>query len=299
MHYGKHVALAPPPRAVSLRATLLLALDHVLALVGFGLLLFGSLFFWVFVARSEAVTALEFRGPTREVRGVVTRSESTSSSENKRRVFEIRYRYEAGGKTRSGKSYRLGGGLPEGSPVRVEVLEADPKRSRVVGLRRRHFSAGVAFVTVVPVVGLSLALSGLALGLGRARLLREGRLGFAKLVGKRATGARVNGRPVVALRFRLEVPEPESPGGYRLAGARSTAHEFEVRTHETRPLEDEPFEAVVYDPRRPSRALALDVLPVHVTPEGEFHARGSGAAGMLLALLALALNAGLAWLFLG
>lgn len=295
MHLGKQVALAPPPRAVSLRVTLLLAFNHVLALVGFGVLIFGSLFFWLFAAQSEAVTALEFRGEAREVQGVVIASEATSSSENKRMIYEVRYRYELDGKAFSGESYRVGGGLEAGSPVRVEVLEAEPGKSRIRGLRRRHFSAGVVFVIVLPAAGLGLALAGLALGFGRADLLRRGQLGFARLVGRRATGARVNTRPVHALRFRLEVPAPEAPAGYRSAASGPTAHEFEVKTHETRRLEDEPFEAVVYDPERPSRALPLDLLPVQVTEHGEIHAGGSVAAGVLLAAAALGINAVMAW----
>jgi hypothetical protein len=165
--------------------------------------------------------------------------------------------------------------VPEGVLVTVEHRASDPSISRIEGMRASAVGVVIAFVFIIPLIGLAFVRSGLRSGLRARRLLAEGLLAQATLKSKEEMVARAD-KPVHRLVFEFEA----HTGG---------THEVVVTTNHSWRLEDDETERVVYDPRHPSDAVLLDELP----GEPAIDARGDfvtgGAAGMAIALLALAL----------
>jgi hypothetical protein len=114
-------------------------------------------------------------------------------------------------------------------------------------LRRRKFHGAVAFVGIVPLVGVGLILVGLVLGARDLGFLRRGRVGWARVLGKSPTSMRINGRRVVRVELELELP-----GGGK--------HRLVASTHRHEYVGDEPREQVLYDPDRPDRGVVVDAI---------------------------------------
>ena len=127
------------------------------------------------------------------------------------------------------------------------------------------------FLLVFPIAGLALVIWQLPAGLRNLRLLRHGVETRGKLVGKHETRVQVNGVPVMALTFAYDVD-----------GKKYSAT---VKTRRFHVLEDDEREAMLYDPRSPSRATTLDHLPgsPKVTTDGEIAARPGTAIHLMIA----------------
>jgi hypothetical protein len=284
----RRVDLAPPPRPVSLGARLAVIFHggiQIIALIAS----FGFLFFWIFAFDSELVTRFEFRGPVEQVTGTVTAVRATNASENKRRVRAVDFTYESGGTARRGTSYTVRAVPPEGSEVPVEYLRDRPQIARIQGLRRRTFGDASAFVAIFPAIASVLFFIMLARSIGRAGLLAAGHLGYAKLVAKEPTGAKVNNKRVYKLTFELDLPPEATPEAYRAAWSQwSKKHRFTFKTHETTKLEDEPEEPVLYLPDKPGSGLPLDTASLRITPSGGLEADGSPPLRLLMPALVIA-----------
>lgn len=283
----RRVAVAPPPRAVTTGAWLAVALGFAVQLTSFFMVL-GVVFAHAFALDSELVTRFEFTGPVETTTGTVTAVRSTASSENKRRVMAIDFQYEAGGRSRKGTSYSVRGVPKVGTEATVEYLERRPEVARVKGLRRRSFGASAGWTLFIPVVGLLFLLRFLARDIGRAKLLSQGQVGYAKLVEKRPTGGSINKQPVYVLAFELDLPPETTPEAYRAAWSQwSKKHRFTFKTEQVAELVDEPEEPVLYLPDKPGSGIPLDALSVTATPEGGFTSGGSGMGRLFLPMLLL------------
>ncbi|MCC6897636.1 MAG: DUF3592 domain-containing protein [Polyangiaceae bacterium] len=289
-------ASAEPPRVVPLKAQLAALLGSFVGQVGWALAALGAFVVIIFGVDSEAVTAVQFGGQLGTTTGVVQSVEKTNSSENKRTISRVRYRYSIDGKgEREGQSYAISPKLQPGQQVQVEFPVGRPERSRIHGLRARTFDAGGALTVIFPLVGLGLALAGLPAGLRRRRLLRVGKVAHAKLVSKIATSARVNKQPVYQLVFELSVPRDNEVFGYRQAAVSEPPETYMVthKTFETRALEDDAEERFLYDPRNPNCAYPVDALPgdVLIDESGQLDASKTTFLSVLAPALALALLA--------
>jgi hypothetical protein len=265
--------LAPPPRRVTLGATLEVLLGGVLFQVCSGLLLFFSVFGWVFAGQADLTGWLRFAGQLETAEGTLLLVESTASSVGEQTVWAHRYRFQGpDGQVREDVSYREGSQGSAGDAITVEFPAGTPSVSRIVGQRRGVFPFGTAFVLLLPLVPGVLALIGLRTGLRRARLLRHGRVTDGEFVGKEATGASVNDQPVWKLNFRFRDEDGQE-------------HHTSTKTHDAAALIDEPRERLLYDPRDTDRAELLDALPGQgrTTPDGGWEA--VSLRGPLLKLL--------------
>lgn len=238
-----------PPRPVALGARVAVLFGGSLSQIGWLLLGFGMLFFWIFVWNSELFSGIAFIGGTQVAEGQIQRVETTGASENDTQVLALTYTFRADdGRAYRAVGYITGGDWHSGAGVRVEYLSRDPSVSRAQGLRRKLFGTGGAWAGVFPLIGLVMVLVSLKGGLRANWLLGNGCLAYGKLVGAVPTGTTINSRPLVAVTLEFHT----SGGIVRRTVSKTTQPET---------LEDEPAEMLLYDRGNPSDAVTIDSLP--------------------------------------
>lgn len=266
----------PGPRVVSNDMVLSLCLA-ALGQVGWLLLGFSSFFFFAFripelvadVARTDEGSVV--------VPGLVTSVSDTSLNINKVRVRRISFSWESGGTTHRSDSFHTGDpGVMSGGAVDVLVTPGNPETAVIRGMRRTMADRSVAVVVLFSLIGLILAMSGIVSGLRNARLLREGEPAKGKLVGQRATGVRVNHKPVIEYTFSFRTRSGEE---------RTTS----VKTSHGRAILDDAEEPLFYDPHNPGRALLLGALPgdPRVDDDGNFTAPSSARLRLVIPLFVI------------
>jgi hypothetical protein len=237
---------APPPRRVPFSLSIVSSLN-ALSQIGWAVFGFGSIFFWGFVTNAD-FSFVTFRGARANASGIVTRIVDTRASEGKRRIRANHYQYSVAGKSFDGVSFSNQGDVSEGDRVTVEYAVSSPEQSRIAGQRRKMFGAGVAFVTIFPLIGLGLLVGAMRWGSRRARLLRDGVLTTGVLIGKSPTNTTVNNRRVFELIFEFTARDGRK-------------HQAKARTSITERLEDERQELLLYDPEKPEDAVLIDDAP--------------------------------------
>jgi len=256
--------LAPAPRAIPLTLSIRVLLGGVLCHIGWGLMIFGMIFVWVFDAGGAIRETVRFAGETAIAEGVTTNWRQTSMSVNETPVYETTYSFRSSdGYDVTGASYMTGRWIEPGQQIVVEYLPQDPTISRMQGARASVAGLGVAFVYIFPIVGLAFAMMGVRTGIRRRYLLSSGELALGRLKLKEPTSTKINNQTVYKYTFEFEVPD----GG---------TYEATAKTHRQRILEDEDFERLVYDPRDPAEATLLDELPCRpaIDTRGNFDTEG-------------------------
>jgi transcriptional antiterminator Rof (Rho-off) len=241
---------------------------------------FGMIFFWVFALNGD-FSFITFRGAHETVDGRVTSVNNTGASVNRVNVKANHYEYSVAGTLLSGTSYSNGERVSPGESVTVEYDEDHPSRSRIEGMRRAMFGPGVAMVSLFPLIGLLMLIPATLTGMKRNRLLREGIFTTGKLISKEPTNVTINHRPLFELRFEFTARD-----GRRF--------EAKARTTDTRRLEDEAQEALLYDPNDPSRAYVIDEAPARpeLEPNGDLRGNpGRAVAVLILPAIMLSIHA--------
>lgn len=258
-----------PPRRVPLSLRIVNFFNGG-AQIGWLVLGFGMIFFWVFGGNADFSFAT-FRDVTGRATGRVTRVENTGASENDQEISASHYEYSVAGEWFQGKSYTTGGAPAQGEEVTIEYDEDSPARSRIAGMRRGMFGPWAAIVAIFPAVGLAVLLPFTLKGRRRNRLLREGILTTGTMIDRRPTNITINDQPLWEVVFEFH----DRNGQRRECSARAT---------DTTRLEDEPHEALLYDPDDPSKACAVDETPSRPTldPNGELEGRPLAAAIALI-----------------
>jgi hypothetical protein len=210
---------------------------------------FGMIFVWAFVPDIDFTSWYRFRGDVATTQGTVTAVRETHMRENDVGVYEIRYAFAADdGRRCEGTSYVTGTRYGEGGTVGIEYRRDDPGVSRIEGARQRPAPIWVSFVLVFPLVGLAFIAAGLKKGIKANRLLGRGKLGWGTLKSKEPTNASINNQPVYKLTFEFVAEDGRT-------------YEAVAKTHETRLLEDDAEERLLYDPWDPNYVVMLDNLP--------------------------------------
>ncbi len=269
--------LSDPPRQLSVLFSLRIVFGSVLAQVGWGVLGFGSIFLWTFVAQADWAF-ITMRGPLATSSGQVTAVANTHASENDQEIYRIDYTFTAsGGRTLPGHSYSRGSHLKPDAAVTIEYLRENPARSRIQGLRTGMFGPLVLLVGIVPLGGAIVAIISLRSGLRGRRLLCDGLLTTGKLVSRDATNTQVNDQVVYKHTFDFVANDGRT---YQVVGWTSTTL-----------LTDEAEEVLVYGSADPARAVLLSRLPgdPHIDPTGQFVVRSPASALLILILPALAI----------
>jgi len=257
------------PLALSLRVIL-----NGMAQLGWFLIGFGLIFVWAFGADRAVTSTLRLLGPKDVVEGVTTGWRELSLSINETTVYETTYSFVVGGETFTGRSYETGHYVPEGQRLPVEYRPSNPSVSRLQGMRASPAGVIIAFVFLIPFIGLLLVRAGLRKGFRARRLLSEGVLALGTLEANESTNVQVNNQPVHKLTFAFEA----AGGG---------TYQVQVSTHKVAQLMDDARESIVYDPRNPADAVTLDDLPGHpqIDQRGDFES--AGLRGVAVALLCL------------
>ena len=241
--------LEDPPRPVPMGVRLAALVGGAMTQFGWAFFGFGLVFFWALFPAVELVSLVEFRGERETAPGTVVECKETNSKENETRVYAIHYAFTASdGVERRGVSYATGERRLAGSAVTVEYPKGRPSASRIQGFRRSTFSVWASFVAIFPLVGLAFILVGLRRGIKANRLLAHGKLGHGVLKDKQPTSVTVNDQRVWKLVFEFRADDGRT-------------YETTVKTHETRLLEDEAQERLLYDPWDPNYVTVLDNLP--------------------------------------
>ena len=265
---GLRLAPRTLPRALVWR----LVFGDSLAAFGWLFAAFGMGFVLVFLPMID----LRFAAHDRHASATLTSIEQTGSSENDRRIYQVRYTFvDEAGVSRTGESFTTDPPAELGAWP-VGYRGSDPSQSLLGEMRHRQFSPLFVFVLVFPLVGLALVISQLPAARRNLRLLRHGAPTRGKLVHRRATRVEINETPVIALTFEYEV-----------AG---TTHSSTVKTLTPGPLEDDELEPMLYDPRAPGCATTLDHLPgsPKITGDGELEARPGFVLHLLISPLVFA-----------
>lgn len=238
--------LAPPPRPVSLGATVEVVCGGLLVQIGCAVLAFGSIFGWVFASHADLTQWTHFSGRVETAQGTALELVRTGVSVNEVPVVGTRYTFTGpDGVERTATSYASGAGPAPGSAVTVEFPAGDPDTSRVVGQTCGMLGPAALLALIFPLAGFVPAWLGLRWGRARAALLRNGRQAEATFAGKEPTNMTVNDQPVWKLVFTFK----DEMGEERTV---------ESNTHDPQGLQDEPTERVLYDD---DQAVLVDSLP--------------------------------------
>lgn len=280
--------LTGPPRAVPLLIRLRLLLGGFLNQFGWIFFGFGLIFVWLFTLEADLTSWYTFRGPLQSAEGTITASRKTNTSVNDTPVYEHQYAFAWEGGRYAGTSYKTGGSTRQpGQAVTVEFPEGKPQVSRIQGMRRGIVGLFGLMPIIFPAVGLCFIVAGFRKGKKGIGLLIFGQPAEGKLISKERTNTRVNKQMVYKLTFEFTASDGQ-------------AHTAVSKTHQTRELEDEAAEPILYDPMVPDYAVLLDDLPGRPRIDEMGSITVSSPAGSLTCLLipaATLIGHGL-WLYL-
>jgi hypothetical protein len=274
--------LEPPPRGVPGGIRRKLLFGGAINQMGWLFFGFGVLFFWFLALNSEIWSYVLFSGQTGRATGLVTSVVDTRSSESRRRIYAVDYAFSVAGTKHRGTSYTSVPSSDAGAVVDIEYRKSSPQISRIRGMRRYRFSAWAFVCTIFPLVGLGLVVRGLRRGLRDIDVLARGRAAMGVLIAKEPNGVEVNNRSMYDLTFRFRTDD-------------GAEHRGEVSALHTIPIEDEPEERLLYDPRHPERIVVVDNLPgaASIDERGRLTGGGSGVLVLLAPALAAAILLGL------
>jgi len=243
----------------------------VMNVMGYLFLLFGLVFVWAFDLPGTIEGFINFQGELAEVDGEVTAIHETSMYENDFMVYEIQFKYnELNGSMYENLSYSVNAPAV-GEKVIVEYNVDNPYYSRIQGLRFTEAPIWISFILIFPLTGLIIVLFGLAKGSVAAHLVRAGELTEGVLKSKTITPVRINNQPVYKLTFEFKARDGQQ-------------HQCVSKTHLPHKLEDNEKEKILYDPKKPEKAVLLDAVPVNLKVEGSSYVFKS-TGGMLFSFL--------------
>ncbi|MEO8358956.1 MAG: DUF3592 domain-containing protein [Vicinamibacteria bacterium] len=262
-----------PPRAVPLGVRMNALFGGGLAVIGWGLLLFATPFFWIFAVNADVVAPIVLSASAAQATGVITAIDATRASEGKRSIYRVQYSFQVpAGPKMTGTSYVTGTAPVVGETRPVEYVPALPGFSRIVGMRRAMFGPGGIIVLVFPAIAAAIVAFELRSGRRVLRLLRHGKVASATFVSQQRAHIKVNKRDVLELTFEY-------------AGSDGLRRTFTETTTDPGKLRDERRETILYLPDDDESATTVDALPVGVTADE----RGEIAAGPGPRILVLAL----------
>ena len=275
------LSLAPPPRSLPSSLRLRVALGGFATMIGWLVLGFGLLASLIFVGQSELMTAARFDGPLRVTEGKILRHEWTTMMVEGSYVVRVIFEYTIGDTPVQGVSYTRGSVPAQGSPVVVEYSAEDPHVARIRGMNTAPFPAAVAFLLVVPGVGLLFLLYGLWRGQRNTYLLVHGLLAQGQLVEQAETNVTIHNKRVYRLTF-VFIDEQKR------------RHQIRARSHRHQKL-DHSTEPVLYDPVSKA-AVLLDTIPGNPGAGGDGCFEPASMVEVLRVLVMPALAGVLAWL---
>jgi hypothetical protein len=147
---------------------------------------------------------------------------ATSSRKNRARVYEIDFRFtDAGGKVWSGSAGTTDGAViaaaQKGTHVAVEYDPQDPTRTRLAGGSASFFGPLVIMPLLFFLAGSVVFVLGFVRSRGPIATYRDGDVTEGRVTSVEPTGARVNRRPVMRMRYEFQAPTGTALGEWKSA----------------------------------------------------------------------------------
>lgn len=180
----------------------------------------------------------------------ITGQNETRYSVNDRYLFQYHYEFSADGENlNSGSFLEYADAYQVGQEIMVKYLIGSPEISRFSGKDRRNldqimFLGGIGGL----LVGFFFLYPSIRKTRRERKILMHGQPALGTLIQAEPTNLKVNEQPVYKLT-------------YEYSTGRNKSQKFSVRSHMIRNLSEEHTESLVYDPRKPSRAVIVDTLP--------------------------------------
>jgi len=240
-----------PPRSLPFIQQLCIIFGGITQIMGWIFFSFGSLFMGIFGFLSAPIVE-----PSTEkwetVQGVIQKTEATSSSENKVRIYKITSTYLYKGVTHQNISYSKGNRLSVGQSISIKINPDNPSKSIAEGLRTQPFSGfTLLFILPFPLVGLMMILINVKRNLKARNLLLFGEVTRGILKEKRPTGSSItiNNRRYPIYHYIFE---------FEYMGKTHNAH---GKTHKGWLVEDEAQEKILFNPVSPEESVIYDAVP--------------------------------------
>ncbi len=239
---------------------------------------FSLIFMWFLIPATDISSLWKFSGDLVDGKGEVSAIESTGISEGGSDhspgtpIYKVLYSYKDGsGRVLKGASYTLGSQYAVGGQVPVEYVAENTGVSRIKGARTSPLEAWFLIFVIFPLIGVVLVFFGFRVGLRRSSLLANGVLTRGKRVSKTPTNTKINNQTVYKLEYAFEAAD-------------GSKHRAIAKSHDTRRLEDEEAEQILYDPRDPTRNCVVDDMPAGITigEDGRYTAPKAGLAALVL-----------------
>jgi hypothetical protein len=234
------------PRRLSLYSKSTILFGGVIQQLGWVLLFFGLIFSVAFIPNSEISYIFTFDGEWVQTKAIIKEISQTSARENKIYLYAYTYDFSSkDGKLYKGTSYDyLNENYKTGKTVDVQYKSKNPNHSRIVGMRRAPFNSIVALVLLFPLVGIVMLVIGLLKGFKALNLVINGKFTKGRKISAEPTGVQINRRPEYKFVFSFEVS--------------GRTYEAICKTHETRKVEDEEKEIILYNEQHPEDAIVYD-----------------------------------------
>lgn len=247
---GSRFVFSGPPRWIPLFVRLRLWFGGSANQIGWALIAIGTLACWALGVPPLLQKLAALQGALTTADATVLTAEPMNARENNVQIWKYHFQFTLADKQYEADSYETGNTLTAGAHAVVEYPEHRPEIARIRGMRLSLFGWPIVFLLLLPVVGLLLIIFGGRKYRRAGKLLTHGIQSTARLVTSEPTNSSVNKQRVYKMTFNYQTQDSET-------------HQLVVRTHETRALQDESEEPLLYDPHNPDRALLLDQLPGH------------------------------------
>ncbi len=208
-------------------------------------------------------------------KGNITNITQTNSRINKRYVFAFDYTFLVNDKIYNNTSFSTD--KSKTNEVIVEYLAKNPRNSRIMGMRQKTFPIYVALIVLFPISILFILFFGLKTNLKAIWLLKNGEIGYAKVLRTETTNVRVNNRQVIRIFYEFE-------------DKKGKKHTFSFKSHEPEKITDEAQEMLFYDANNPKRNILKDssVAKIVLKENNKFKSPSFFQAIILLVLPSIA-----------
>lgn len=218
--------------------------------IGFLFTLIGLAFVLFFSFQLNWKIILAGKNDLIQSQAYITGFSETPYSVNDNSLSEYRYRYFVEGENpHSGLFLEYAGSYQTGQQIQIEYLKKFPEVSRISGKDRRNYDRIMFFAGVGGLlVGFFFLYPSCRKTRRERKIIMTGLPAKGKLILAEPTNLEVNEQTVYKLTY-------EYPCGT------NKSQKFSVRSHMIRNFSEEHFENLIYDPRKPSRAVIIDTLP--------------------------------------
>lgn len=228
-----------------------------LLLFGWVFFTIGSIIFCVFASLSD-FSSLILSKDSPQTQAVIYKKEYANTQENRVPIYEYHYKFQVEGKEYTGISYGFSSNYQEGDTATVIYKRNKPTYSRIVNLRKKHFLPFfLIFIAIFPLIGGLVLAIAIPKVFTKIRILKEGVLGEASLVGMEPTNTTINKQRVMKMLFEL------------VSGGKT--YKIHLNTHQIHKFWDNKPQKVLFLPQEPEKTLIISSLPGNpeVSDKGE------------------------------